>query len=168
MSGQSFAVIEPVKIADEPAVPQPVKRARPLFHSVAILVPTIAIISFFCCLLRYSCNFPYFDDFEVILGFLNNFLTAGNVPEKVRLFFEQHNEHRLVFDRATALTEYWVSGKIDFRSLMLIGNAALAGLLIFFYKAHDQRRRLHPLSMAPIAFLLFNFRYHETSFWAMA
>ena len=29
----------------------------------AIIVPVIAIVSFYFCLLRYCYNFPYFDDF---------------------------------------------------------------------------------------------------------
>ncbi|HEY4284740.1 MAG TPA: hypothetical protein VGM62_16890 [Chthoniobacterales bacterium] len=168
MNGQSLAVIEPAKISDDPAGQQSVRTAKRLFHVIAIMVPAIAITSFFLCLWRYSYNFPYFDDFEVILGFLNSFLTTENLSNKVHLLFEQHGEHRVVFDRAIALAEYWISGKIDFRSLILIGNAALAVLLILFYRAVEQRRQFHPLALAPIALILFNFRYFQTIFWAMA
>ncbi len=134
----------------------------------AIIVPVIAIVSFYFCLLRYCYNFPYFDDFEVILAFLNSYLTSGQLSEKIGLLFEQHGEHRVVFDRAVALAEYFVSGKIDFRVLILIGNAALLGLLILFYKAIPRPPKLAPLVLAPVAMLLFNFRYFQTSFWAMA
>jgi len=134
----------------------------------AIIVAIIAIASFYFCLLRYAYNFPYFDDFEVILAFLNSYLTTGQASEKIRLLFEQHAEHRVVFARAVALTEYWLSGKIDFRVLILVGNAALLGVLILFYQAVPRTARLAPVFLAPIAALLFNFRYLQTSFWAMA
>src|SRR5262249_34525230 len=117
---------------------------------------------------RYSYNFPYFDDFEIILAFLNSFLTAGQASEKLRLLFEQHSEHRLVFDRAIALAEYFICGKIDFRSLVLIGNTALVVILLLCYKSVERTRKLPLLCLAPIALLLFNFRYFETSFWSMA
>src|SRR6185436_11776985 len=123
MSGQSLAVIEPAKITEAPVVQQPVRTVEPI-SLLAKIAPAIAISSFFFCLWRYSYNFPYFDDFEVILGFLNSFLTTGHLSDKVHLLFEQHGEHRVVFDRAIALAEYWIAGKIDFRSLILIGNAA--------------------------------------------
>jgi hypothetical protein len=137
-----------------------------LLTFVAIVVSAIAIVSFYVCLFKYSYNFPYFDDFEVILAFLNSFLTTGQAAEKLGLIFEQHSEHRVVFDRVIALAEYLVTGRIDFRSLILIGNAALGGILILCYKS--ARPKLSWLCFAPICLLLFNFRYFETSFWSMA
>jgi hypothetical protein len=122
-------------------IPVQVKNAKPQFL-VAMIVPAIAIGSYYLCLCRYSYNFPYFDDFEVILGFLNRFITGRQFSEKLPLLFEQHGEHRLFFDRAVALAAYLVLGKIDFRSLVLIGNTALLGILVLCYKVADKRREI--------------------------
>ncbi len=134
---------------------------------VGIIVSVIAIASFYLCLWKYSYNFPYFDDFEVILDFLNRFAASGGLSERLRLLFEQHSEHRVVFTRSIALLEYSVFGRINFQSFMLIGHTSLVAILILFAKAVWQKSKIPLLYFAPVALLLFNFRYFETSFWAM-
>jgi hypothetical protein len=126
-----------------------------------------AISSFFFYLWKYSYNFPYFDDFEVILDFLNRFAGSGSHSEQLRLLFEQHSEHRVAFTRLIALVEYYLVGRIDFRSFILIGHTSLMAILILFTKAVWQRSKIPLLFLAPVALALFNFRYFETSFWAM-
>lgn len=143
------------------------KEATPLTVT-ALIVSAIAVFSYYFFLFRYSYNFPYFDDFEVILDFLNRFLTTGQGSEKLRLLFEQHGEHRLVFDRVVALVECYLFGQVEFRSLILIGSTALAVILVLFCKTARRDAKLSPLHLAPVALLLFNFRYFEASFWPMA
>ena len=142
-------------------------KAAPL-TVIAIIVSGVAICSYYFFLFRYSYNFPYFDDFEVIVDFLNRFLTTGDFSEKLRLLFEQHNEHRPVFDRMVALMEYYSFGAIEFRSIVFIGNAALVVMLVWFLKTARQNAKLNGLHLASVPLLLFNFRYFQASFWPMA
>lgn len=134
----------------------------------AFLIPAVGIISFYYSLYKYSYNFPFFDDFDSILQFINNFIASTSIREKIRLLFEQHSEHRLVFDRAVALFEYYILGQINFKSFIIIGNGALLVTLIMLYKSFQLKQKFHLIFLVPIAFVIFNFRFHETSFWPMA
>jgi hypothetical protein len=132
------------------------------------LFPAVIIISFFNSLYKHSINFPYYDDFEAILNFLTRYITHPAIGDRIRLLFEQHSEHRLVFDRVIALLEYYLLPEINFKSFILIGHAGLAVALIMLYKSFRLKQRHNIIYLLPVAAIIFNFRYFETSFWPMA
>jgi hypothetical protein len=145
----------------------PQVRSRVLY-ALAFGTPAVVAGIYYLNLFRYSVNFPFFDDFEVILGFLNQYLTRPQLGERLRLLFEQHSEHRLVFDRLVALAQYSVFGELNFRWLIMIGNAALLVTLALIYKAALSAQKLQAIHLLPVPLILFTFRYFETSFWPMA
>lgn len=135
---------------------------------IGLLFPTVIITAFFYSVYQHSINFPIFDDFYAILNFLNRYITHPAIGERIRLLFEQHSEHRLVFDRVIALLEYYLFTEINFKSFILIGHIGLVVGLIVLYKAFRLRHHHHIIYLLPIAAVIFNFRYYETSFSPMA
>src|SRR5205085_516135 len=102
----------------------------------------------------------------VVLDFLNRFLTTSSGWDRARLLFEQHGEHRVLFGRMVALVACYTTGKVDFKWLILIGNAALPVILILFYRLIGRTNEARRVYLVPVALLMFNFRYWEASFWA--
>lgn len=125
------------------------------------------VLFFFWVVLSVAINIPIGDDFDTVPGFLNRFLSAGDLIGKAGLLFEQHNEHRLVFSRLVALAQYCLFGEADLRALIIFGNLSLAGLFVTI--AIIYRKRLGSvLYLLPASLIIFNFEYYETVNWAMA
>ncbi len=130
----------------------------------AIAAPAVF---FFWAVASAALNIPIGDDFDTVLGFLNSFLSAGDFFGKAGIVFEQHNEHRLVFNRLVTLIQYYLFGEADLRGLIIFGNLSLAGsavLLAFIYRERLER----VLYLLPASLIIFNFQYYETVNWAMA
>jgi hypothetical protein len=124
-------------------------------------------------ILRYSTNAPYWDDYDAILDFLNNFKATDSLNSRFNMLFAQHNEHKVFFDRLVALLDVWIFGQINFTHLAYIGNIFL--LLIFFlivkmFLPIVNKLTLEPqwILMLPIPFLLLNLQSWENFVWGMA
>ena len=84
----------------------------------------------------YAVNFPYLDDYDAILLFLNKFTDAG-FGEKIALLFGQHAEHRILHGRIIYVLYHYIFGEVSFVSLIWIGNLQYIGvfaLLVYFIK----------------------------------
>ena len=114
----------------------------------------------------YAVNVAKWDD-HALREFLFNFDKERTLSGKVYLLFKQHNEHRIVYDRIVTLLDYQLTGKLNFRHLMLVGNLSLVGLLVLFV-AILRRERRPVLYALPVALLLFNLSQWENMFWGMA
>jgi hypothetical protein len=114
----------------------------------------------------YAVNVAKWDD-HALREFLFNFDKETTLSGKIYLLFKQHNEHRIVYDRIVTLLDYALTGKLNFRHLMLVGNLSLVGLLVIFVAIlrHEKRPALYAL---PVALLLFNLSQWENMFWGMA
>jgi hypothetical protein len=114
----------------------------------------------------YAVNVAKWDD-HALREFLYNFDQAPGVSEKIYQLFKQHNEHRIVYDRIITVLDYYLTGKLNFRHLMLIGNLSLVGLLILFGAV--LRREKQPILYAlPVSLLIFNLSQWENMYWGMA
>jgi hypothetical protein len=116
--------------------------------------------------IRYSLNIPIWDDFDLILHFINNFVLAASLKERLLLLFLQHNEHRMVFERIIFVLQYYLFGEVTFESLNYFGN--LGWLLSVAFLAYVWKDKNHPsaLDLLPYAYLLLAFIYTESMFWA--
>jgi hypothetical protein len=117
-----------------------------------------------------SVNIPYLDDFDAILRFMNAYAAADDVPDRVSLVFSSHYDHRIAFARIASLAVYYLGGSVNFKALILIGNAALAGIIGVLYAgwAPAAPKRHTVCWFLPAAFMLLQPQYHETIFWGMA
>ena len=63
---------------------------------VLFLFSTVMIWSYFEIVLTYIVNVPWWDDYDVIIKFINNFKETQDPLILISDLFHQHNEHRLV------------------------------------------------------------------------
>src|SRR4030095_1165608 len=129
-----------------------------------ILLP---VVVFFGVFLRFTVNAPINDDFSAILAFINSYITTTSYGGKLKLMFDQANEHRIVYDRVWTIISYKIFHAINFNFLSLIGNLSLVGIAILFFNKF--RRLGKPLYLfIPITVLLFNFASWENITFTMA
>lgn len=136
---------------------------------VIALFSLIAIFIFFGMINEYALNLPVSDDYDAILGFLNNWHNSTGFTQKMSLLFSQHNEHRILSSRIVYVLYYTFFGKINFITLIYIGTFQLivtAGLLSYFtYKL------LYPawgFAVLVLSFCIINPANWENSDFAMA
>jgi hypothetical protein len=91
---------------------------------VTFIAVAFAPAAYAVSIILYATNVPVGDDYALLV-FVNQFQAASGLGEKLRLVFSLHNEHRIAATRLTALMVQWIWGSLDFRTLLLIGNAAL-------------------------------------------
>jgi hypothetical protein len=90
---------------------------------VRLIAIAFAPAAYAVSVVLFATNVPVRDDY-VLLMFVNEFQAASGL-EKLRLVFSLHNEHRIAVTRLISLIVQWISGSLDFRALLLVGNAAL-------------------------------------------
>lgn len=130
---------------------------------VAVAVPVLvfAVVWF-----RYAINIPKWDD-HALKTFLGNFECETTITGKIYRLFQQHNEHRIVWDRLVTWLDYSLFGKLSYVRLMAVGNLSLIGLLAVFGLVL-RRHQLSAWFLVPVACLLFNLAQWENMFWGMA
>lgn len=137
-----------------------------LFKVLSLLTVFIPILGYFLFLDKYAVNIPYLDDYT-FFDFLPKLFSEISFGEKVELFFEQHNEHRIFLNRVFAFLIYWLNGNLDYRVMIFIGNIFLLGIVAIFYH-YFLRLKYHLLYFIPVPFLFFQLQFWENSFWGMA
>jgi hypothetical protein len=128
-----------------------------------ILIP-IAIFYYFIC--QNSLNLPFQDDFDGIYGALHNILSANGFLEKLKIFFQPDDEHRVFFDRLITFLLYKTTGEVNLRHHLFIGNLLILGIFGLIVLSY-QKARLPHWGLVPVAFFLFQIQYNEGIFWGM-
>src|SRR3989304_2730917 len=95
------------------------KAATMSIISAGILIPPAF---FYYMVVKFSPNIPYNDDYDVILGFLLQYLDAGGISERLSLIFAQHNEHRRAFVKGPVLNGQVSAGVVDLGVVVFLGN----------------------------------------------
>jgi hypothetical protein len=123
------------------------------------------IIYFFWIFFKYTVNIPINDDYAVLDNF-NKIIETNSVLEKIKLFFAQHNEHRIVYDRIWFLISYKLNNQINFNLLSFIGNLSLLGIFFLFMKKLLIFKNY--LVLFPVSVFILNFSFHENITFSMA
>lgn len=144
--------------------------ARVMHPNRHALLPAVLIA---CCatwwlslVWRFSVNIPNSDDFDLYLQFLLKVRNAVTLPEKLHLLFSPHGEHFVVWSRMVALAVDAVFGGLNFRALILIGNAAVLLVLLTLYSRTTSFISDRLLVFAPVVPLVLHAGYAEASLWA--
>ncbi|WP_353169819.1 hypothetical protein [Flavobacterium sp.] len=124
------------------------------------------IIYFFYTFFSTTSNIPINDDYSVLDNF-TDIVNADSFFEKIKLFFKQHNEHRILYDKLWFFIDYKLSQQVNFNHLSLIGNLSLLGIFIFFLLKFKEKAD-NTIYLFPLAVLIFNFSFHENITFAMA
>lgn len=132
-----------------------------LWTTLVIVIAIFGLVVF-----RYSFNFPFYDDFENIVLFIHKFTTTNSLIDRIALLFEQNFEHRVLFSRVVTLTQFLLTGQVNIKWLIIIGDLSLLGVLWLFY-TYQKTGRLSLPALLAIGCLLFQLQtYEDTISWA--
>jgi hypothetical protein len=140
-----------------------------LTHLVSIVLAALLLLPFVLYLysvLVYSINVPFADDYDNVLLSLIKLLQAQNLEERVKLVFEQQNQHRIAFPRLIFLLQYFLWGKTNFYYLIIFGNLGwilTVATLVWYTK---NQMGLSLLQTLPIPYLLLTPVHWQNMFWA--
>ncbi|AWB09766.1 hypothetical protein TDSAC_0390 [Thermodesulfobium acidiphilum] len=128
----------------------------------------VPIIFYLWIILRFTVNMPWWDDYDAVLNWINRFIShQNNFNYLISMLFEQHNEHRILFDRIFILFNYYVFGSINFIFLNYIGYLglfAIFGLMLWL----SVKNGVSGIYLLPIPFLTFSLCQYELISFAMA
>jgi hypothetical protein len=110
---------------------------KALVLSILLLIGVV----FFGFLAHFWSDLPISDDFPMMLLFLDDWQNAASWAERYRLLTVQFTEHRLVFMKQTALAVRAVLGRLDFRGILVVGNALLVVILMLLGAAYGRLAR---------------------------
>ncbi|MCF0058459.1 hypothetical protein [Dyadobacter sp. CY356] len=124
----------------------------------------IALFGYFVYIFAY--NFPFYDDYDNLILFLSEYIKSDGISRKIMLLFEQNFEHRVIFAKVLTLLYYKITGEIDIKGLIMLGDLSLIGVFIFFVLL-KRDKKLSLLSLFAIACVLFQLQHYEDSIsWA--
>jgi hypothetical protein len=134
---------------------------------LAALLCVAPVVIYFTVFFQIALNVNYvaFDDI-LILGVIPGFEEA-TWPERWRSLTDPFPEHRLVFSRSIVLLSYFLFGKVNLYSLMVIGNLCWLACAGVFYAVF---RRLNSSLwyFVPVMWLWFTIHSFENIFWGVS
>lgn len=133
---------------------------------IATLLGIIPIVLMAVLFDRYAVNIPHWDD-HALKGFIVKFQSTDSIRVKLQELFALHNEHRIALTRFFTWLIFKIHGTIDYRIMMLVGNASLLGIWAFFI-ACINKYRLSAWYIVVSGWLLFSLAISENFFWGMA
>lgn len=136
--------------------------------TIGLTVSLLPVIVYLLLLLRYSYNFPFYDDYIAVLEALARWRDTSNINEKLSLLVEQHNEHRIAYIHSVALIDDFLRGSVYFTDLIFWGNLSLLLVLWILYRSTKTLSSVSSLWLLPVALLLFQFQSWDNTYWAMA
>ncbi|MFN8356244.1 MAG: hypothetical protein U0Y10_17435 [Spirosomataceae bacterium] len=131
------------------------KKTSPSLDYLFLAIP---IVLFFYFLSKYWVNIPQEDEYRTICQFLIRWVDAPTWQEKWSVLFTSENESKPVYYRIYFLIWYYLSGQLDFRWLMLIGNLAVLAITFHLYRQFQQLK-VRPLYFLPVLLFLFQPQY---------
>jgi hypothetical protein len=132
-----------------------------------LLVCTSLVIFYFKVIISNSVNIPNGDDLYCLLLFTQHFQDATDWTERFRLLTEQWVEHRIVYSRFTALISYWITGQVNFVTIIIVGNMTLVGFTVLFWDL-IKRAGVSMYYLIPVVLILFSPVMYEANLWAGA
>lgn len=137
-----------------------------LFVKLVWLLVFVIITTFWATVYYYAYNFPYYDDFQSIVLFLTHYIQSDSASDKLMLFFEQNFEHRIVLAKLLTLAVFLVTGQVNIKILIILGDLSLLGTLFLIFKFF-LNKQISLLGFFAIVCLLFQVQHYEdTISWA--
>ncbi|MBO0949567.1 hypothetical protein [Fibrella forsythiae] len=144
---------------------------------VAAAIPVVYYVGM---VIWYAYDFPYMDDYPVVVDFLNRLPAAETVSAKTALLLEQNNFHRLVLAKLIAWLNMALTGSVDFRVMQYVGLLALLGTSWLLYRSAESSASIDKPDhyrvtteagasalQLPVFFLLFQFQGWNVAFWSI-
>ncbi len=138
-------------------------------RSLAVLAVTLVPVAVFFTLVGlFSVNIPYNDDYETVLGFMNDYVSASQFNRRFDLIVQPWNEHRIVFSRLITIVLYRIAGHIDFRTMILVGNTGLLMVISALFYLFSRKNMKRGIYFLPAVLLFFQPSYNENILFGMA
>lgn len=140
---------------------------KSLFSNLDLILAFSVVVYFFVIFFKHTVNIPINDDYDVINNF-NDIINQSSAVEKVKLFFLQHNEHRILYDKLWFYVVYWFNPEgLDFNILSFIGTLSLVGIVAFyFFKLRKQYSDY--ILLFPVSVFIINLALWENITFSMA
>ncbi len=120
--------------------------------------------------LIYSRHFSgalfYADDFH-LLKTVQWVKEADGWLEKLKLFYQQHQEHRIVVPRLLTLADYYLEGHIGWRSLIFFASVVWCSTIFILWKIF-RSLGISSWYFIPVPWLLFHPQYYENVTWSIS
>ena len=120
---------------------------------VSLGLMAIPLVGYLWVFKTYAINMPFLDDYDVMLGWMHQFLSSDTLHGKLYLLFQQHFEHRIVFDHLIELLCFLIFHKINFIFLSFVGSVGLFGIVAVLLYA-GRKAGLSYFELIPVPFLL--------------
>src|SRR5688572_26825095 len=124
----------------------------------------VPLLVYLVVLSRLWANAPVWDDYGTVLDTLTRMSDSKSAREWLALLVHQHNEHRIFTVRLVTRAVEALPGPLDFRLLVLLGNAAFVGVFLLAW-AQFRESLVGPV-VAAAAFVMFQLSYYEAGLWA--
>ena len=135
----------------------------PRFNLVNFVI--LAFVIYCLVVYKYAFNFPYLDDFDAILDFLNRYdLTSGK--ESLVMLLGQHNEHRIFLTHLFSVVTLKLFGSIYFPILIFLGNIGWFCVVIVFWR-YAKKYAISFSEFLPVPLVLLSFSHWGMMTWAM-
>jgi hypothetical protein len=121
---------------------------------------------FLYTLFTNALNVPSFDDYDTTLNFIKRFYFENNLfPEKLKMLFGRHNEHRIFFSKLTAATYYGLFHKINFAHLVLFQNIFLLAFFGLMLAIMRMQKLLFPETVLLASVFLFSLSFWQVTYY---
>jgi hypothetical protein len=126
----------------------------------------IPLVIFIYCLIAYTINLPWLDDFEVGPYTLQEWLKTVDLGKKMDLIWAPNNDHRVIILKLLVLFNYYVFGQFNIQWMIWQSHLYLIPLLYFIFKVLPEENRW--MSFAVINLIYLSFQYTLASYWMIA
>lgn len=126
------------------------------------LLPLVIYVVFFEAI-ALNANYVAYDDIHV-LQIVEQWQNAASWREKLDWLTIGFPEHRIVFTRLVVLLSYWLTGSVNFKTLMVISNLLWVGQLGILLKVF-RKLNLSFVYFIPLCWIVLNVHSFENIFW---
>jgi len=137
----------------------------PTVRRLFLALVGLAILIYVGSIYRFSYNMPYGDDYDAVLGFLSQYVSA-DFWQRLVLLFSQHNEHRVLLTHAFEVIDWQIFGQVNFTHMIWFGNLAWF-LVVYTMWSYAKSQSISLIAFGPVIVLLFSFSHYEMMTWAM-
>lgn len=131
-----------------------------------VFIGLSALLIYAYIIYTHAINMPKWDDFPDILQFMDRWLLADSLAEKISVLLSHTNEHILLVNHIIILTQYYLIGHLDFRWLIFTGNLFfLASAFMLWLPFRNKDESL--FAFAVVMLTAISFYCHESTLWAM-
>lgn len=133
------------------------------YFVIALCLLPLVLYALFFGAIALNVNYVAYDDIHV-LQIVEQWQHAATWHEKLDWLTVGFPEHRIVFTRTVVLLSYFLTGTVNFKSLMMISNLLWISQLVFVYQIF-KKTTLPLFYFIPVCWIVLNVHSFENIFW---